>query len=47
MKYREEFNRINPNYQVLNWDAGFYQIKQILKHVDKEAFRYLTEIRIL
>ena len=39
MKYREEFNRINPNYQVLNWDAGFYQIKQILKHVDKEAFR--------
>ena len=39
MKYRKEFDTKNPEYQVMNWDAGFYQIKQILKDIDRDRFR--------
>lgn len=30
-KFRKEFNEINPEYQILNWDCGWYQIKALLK----------------
>ena len=30
-KYRKLFNSEHPEVQVMNWDAGWYQIKQILK----------------
>lgn len=30
-KYRELFNESHPEYQINNWDCGFYQIKALLK----------------
>lgn len=30
-KYRKEFNKFEPQYQINNWDAGWYQIKALLK----------------
>ena len=30
-KYREMFNEYHPEYQINNWDCGFYQIKALLK----------------
>ena len=30
-KYREMFNESHPEYQINNWDAGWYQIKALLK----------------
>ena len=30
-KYREMFNESLPEYQINNWDCGFYQIKALLK----------------
>ena len=30
-KYREMFNESHPEYQINNWDCGFYQIKALLK----------------
>ena len=29
-KYRNEFNRLYPEYNVNTWDAGWYQIKAII-----------------
>lgn len=39
LKYRQEFNEKEPEYQVMNWDAGFYQLKWILKDYDLDKFR--------
>ena len=30
-QYRELFNESHPEYQINNWDCGFYQIKALLK----------------
>ena len=30
-QYRESFNESHPEYQINNWDCGFYQIKELLK----------------
>ena len=30
-QYREMFNESHPEYQINNWDCGFYQIKELLK----------------
>ena len=30
-QYREMFNESHPEYQINNWDCGFYQIKALLK----------------
>ena len=30
-KYRESFNESHPEYQINNWDVGWYQIKALLK----------------
>lgn len=41
MKLREKFNE-QPDgevYQVLNWDAGWYQIKWILKKYDNDTYK--------
>lgn len=43
-KYREMFNESHPEYQINNWDCGFYQIKAILKEFmpdDLKEFRNL------
>lgn len=41
-KYREMFNESHPEYQINNWDCGFYQIKSLLKEFmpdDLKEFR--------
>ena len=41
-KYRELFNEEHPEYQINNWDCGFYQIKALLKEFmpdDLKEFR--------
>ena len=30
-KYRELFNGSNPEYQIMNWDCGWYQVKALAK----------------
>ena len=30
-EYREMFNQQYPEYQIMNWDCGWYQIKGLLK----------------
>lgn len=35
---RAEFNKKEPMYQVMNWDAGFYQVKQIIKDRNTQDF---------
>ena len=43
-KYRELFNESHPEYQINNWDCGFYQIKALLKEFmpdDLKEFRVL------
>lgn len=43
-KYREMFNELHPEYQINNWDCGWYQIKALLKEFmpdDLKEFRNL------
>ena len=43
-KYRELFNEEHPEYQIMNWDCGWYQIKAMLKAYmpnDLKAFNEL------
>lgn len=43
-QYRELFNESHPEYQINNWDAGWHQIKALLKEFipdDLKAFRTL------
>ena len=43
-QYRELFNESHPDYQINNWDAGWYQIKTLLKEFmpdDLKTFRTL------
>lgn len=43
-KYREMFNESHPEYQINNWDCGWYQIKALLKEFmpdDLKEFRAL------
>lgn len=43
-KYREMFNESHPEYQINNWDCGWYQIKALLKEFmpdDLKEFRSL------
>ena len=30
-KFRELFNGSNPEYQIMNWDCGWYQVKALAK----------------
>ena len=46
-KYREMFNESHPEYQINNWDCGFYQIKALLKEFlpdDLKEFRNIYKI---
>ena len=43
-QYRELFNESHPEYQINNWDCGFYQLKALLKEFmpdDLKTFRTL------
>lgn len=42
MKLRADFHQKEPMYQVMNWDASFYQIRQIVKDNDIKDFARLN-----
>ena len=37
-KYREMFNTEHPEYQIMNWDCGWAQIKVLAKEYDKVEY---------
>ena len=37
-KFREMFDSEHPEYQIMNWDCGWYQIKALAKEYDKENY---------
>lgn len=43
-KYRKEFNQKNPDYHINTWDAGWYQIKGMLKQYDPEGLKQFNEL---
>ena len=43
-KYRFLFDQDHPEYQVNNWDCGFYQLKQIWKEYLKDDFNEFKEL---
>ena len=42
--FREIFNKNHPEYQVNNWDAGFYQLKAICKEYCPAFLKHLNEV---
>ena len=43
-KYRELFNDEHPEYQILNWDCGWYQIKGMLKEFMPNEYKEFNEL---
>ena len=43
-KYRELFNDEHPEYQILNWDCGWYQIKGMLKEFMPNEYKEFVEL---
>ena len=43
-EYREIFNQQYPEYQIMNWDCGWFQIKGILKEYFVEDLNHFSEI---
>lgn len=43
-KYRKEFNQKNLDYHINTWDAGWYQIKGLLKQYDPEGLKQFNEL---
>lgn len=39
IKYRERFNDINPESNINYWDAGWYQIKLLIKHYEEDKLK--------
>ena len=42
--YRELFNQEHPEYQINNWDCGFYQIKALCKEYMPELLKEFKEV---
>ena len=38
-KYRKDFNQKHPEYHINTWDAGWYQIKGLLKEYDPNGLK--------
>ena len=43
-KYRTQFNKEHPEYQINNWDCGFYQIKKLCKEYMPELLNEFKEV---
>ncbi len=43
-KYREMFNQEHPEYQIMNWDCGWYQIKAVLKEYFPDDLKEFQEL---
>jgi hypothetical protein len=44
-KYRISFDKSRPEVQISNWDAGWWQLKELWKSVDKVGFKELLKLR--
>ena len=42
-KYRKEWNERHPEYQIMNWDCGWYQLKFMLKEYMPEEMKIFSE----
>ena len=42
---RAEFDKARPEIQICNWDAGWWQLKELWKIVAKEKFKELVRLR--
>ncbi|HBJ77217.1 MAG TPA: hypothetical protein DDY68_05470 [Porphyromonadaceae bacterium] len=45
--YRGLFNDSNPNYQVMNWDCGWYQIKAIAEEYANKEYEEFRKLFLL
>ena len=43
-KHRKEFNQKHPEYHINTWDAGWYQIKGLLKEHDPNGLKQFNEL---
>ena len=43
-KVRELFNDEHPEYQILNWDAGYYQLKALWKEFLPNEYKEFTDL---
>lgn len=43
-KYRDEFNRLHPKYNINTWDAGWYQIKFLLNQYMKRDLELFEDM---
>ena len=43
-KYRELFDSEHPEYQIMNWDSGWYQIKALAKEYDKTGYEEFVKL---
>ena len=43
-KYRTQFNKEHPEFQINNWDCGFYQIKKLCKEYMPELLNEFKEV---
>lgn len=43
-KYREMFNQEHPEYQINNWDCGWYQIKALAKEYAKSDYEEFVKL---
>lgn len=42
--YRAEFDKKHPEYHIMSWDAGWYQIKGMLKEYDSDGLKQFNEL---
>lgn len=44
MQYREEFARKHPEYHINTWDAGWYQIKAVIKEYKPDELKTFNDL---
>lgn len=44
LKFRDIFNGSHPEYQIMNWDCGWYQIKTLAKEYDKAEYEEFVKL---
>lgn len=43
-RYRSLLNGMHPEYQIMNWDCGWYQIKALAKEYDKAEYEEFAKL---
>ena len=43
-KWQQIFNGTHPEYQIMNWDCGWYQIKALAKEYDKAEYEEFVKL---